>query len=61
MLHCWKGRAEHIEELHGFHSMEHLQAAYLDMSATCMLEREHSGEHDFTPDDQITFTVAEVR
>lgn len=58
MLHCWMDRAEHVEGQFGFHSAEHIQAAYVEMSATCMRERGHSGEHEFTPDDQITFTFA---
>lgn len=59
MLHCWKGRAEDIEERFGFHSPEHL-ATYNDEPATCMRERDHAGEHDFTPDSQIGVTFKEL-
>lgn len=53
-MHCWKDHAEHIEELFGFHSDEHI-ATYADgwQSGTCMLEDGHDGPHEFTPDTDI--------
>ena len=51
ILHCWKDRADHAADVHGWGSDEWAKA-YVD-NATCMRERGHDGPHDFVPDDQI--------
>ena len=57
VLHCWMGKAEWAEKKYGNWTPEHLDALYVNPS-TCMLERDHEGEHEFTPDGEIgvTFT-----
>ena len=55
MLHCWKSRAEDIKERFGLHSPEHIET-YTEEPSTCMLEADHKGEHEFTPDSKITIT-----
>jgi hypothetical protein len=60
MLHCWKDRAADIQERFGLHSPEHIET-YMDdfVSGTCMLEADHEGEHEFTPDSEIRVTFPE--
>jgi hypothetical protein len=54
MAHCWKDKAEFIEDEGGYNSEEWAEA-FLH-SGTCMLEAGHEGDHIFTPDDEITIT-----
>ncbi len=57
MIHCWKGKREHIEETVPDYVMSDAwHAAWRDGEATCMLEEGHEGDHVFTPDSQITIT-----
>lgn len=49
MLHCWKDKTEWAEEKFGWGSPEHMET-----DATCFLEDGHSGEHEWTPDSEIT-------
>ena len=56
VLHCWKGKREHMEDVFGWGSPEYW-ATYSDdgdnRDGTCMLEAGHTTPHDFTPDDKI--------
>lgn len=53
MLHCWKDYRTHLEETGHEYSAEHV-ATYYDGNKTCMLERDHEGDHEFVDDDSIT-------
>jgi len=54
MAHCWKDKAEFIEEKVGYNSEEWADAFL--QNGTCMLEAGHKGDHIFTSDDEITIT-----
>ena len=58
ILHCWQDRASHVAEVYGFHSDEHIET-YHEPGATCMLPRDHEGDHVFTLDDEIEIQIAE--
>lgn len=61
VLHCWKSRLEWIIETYGEDSDEYLSACVSPEGAmTCMLERDHLGSHEWTPDGKIIITVAPV-
>jgi hypothetical protein len=51
VVHCWKGKSDHAEEVHGHGSPEWIEAFLED--GTCMLLEGHEGEHEFTPDREI--------
>lgn len=58
-LHCWKSRLEHLAETVGRDSKAYREVADgPEHAMTCMLERDHDGPHEWTPDGQIVFTVA---
>ena len=57
VLHCWKSNVEDITDQHGFGS-EQWAEAMNEMTGTCMLKAGHEGDHEFTPDSDITFTFA---
>jgi hypothetical protein len=54
VLHCWHDGPSIVEW------MEANPDADIDeyVSSTCMLERDHEGPHEFTPDDQIGISFA---
>ena len=52
VLHCWKGKVQHMEEEYGFGSTEWAEAV-CEGDGTCMLPAGHDGPHEWTPDDQI--------
>lgn len=54
MAHCWKDKAEFIEDEGGYNSEEWAEAFI--HNGTCMLEAGHEGDHVFTPDNEITIT-----
>lgn len=56
VLHCWLGRREWIEEKYGFGSKEWADTFEEGKDGTCMLERDHSGEHEFIPSSEIRVT-----
>lgn len=58
-MHCWKDRAEYMEEYFGNGSPEHLSAMYFELSATCMLEDEHDGPHEWTLDSDVLITFGD--
>ena len=47
VLHCWKGNDEVVEW-----GSKGWAEAFLS-PATCMLERNHTGAHEFVPDSEI--------
>jgi hypothetical protein len=56
ILHCWKGKRDHIDETGGWGTDEYW-ATYEDGGdGTCMLSAGHPEPHDFTPDEQIGIT-----
>ena len=59
MIHCWKDKREWVEETYGFHSDEHLLTYQDGQDATCMLEADHNGPHEWTPDDGVEITFPE--
>lgn len=57
-VHCWTGRLEHAEAVHGWGSDEYWKAYDLP-SATCMLPDGHAGPHEFMDDSNITVRFAD--
>lgn len=55
VLHCWADYTEHVIKQHGFGSEQYVDAV-LDGGATCMRERGHDGDHEWTPDEDIGIT-----
>jgi hypothetical protein len=61
-LHCWKCKLEWLAETYGYDSDEYLSALVSeDGAATCMLERDHDGPHEWTSDGDIVVTFATER
>lgn len=58
-LHCWEDRGYWFAITFGWFSDEHIQAEYVDGGGTCMLERGHDGEHEWTSDSDIGISFAE--
>ncbi len=58
ILHCWADCESTVE----IGSPEWVEAELNGFGATCLLERGHTGPHQWTPDDQIEirFVDAEV-
>jgi hypothetical protein len=57
--HCWKSKLEWLSETYGYDSDEYLSGLVSeDGSATCMLERDHVGPHEWTPDGEIIITFS---
>ena len=55
VLHCWMGKTEYMEEVHGFGSQEWADSVS-EPSATCMLEKNHEGPHEWTLDGEIVIS-----
>jgi len=53
-VHCWKDKGDWIAEKHGVSSDEWIHFMMTGESATCMLEKDHQGEHQWTSDEDIT-------
>jgi hypothetical protein len=52
MLHCWADKATVMADKYGWDSAEWAEA--FNENGTCMLEKDHSGPHEFTPDSEVT-------
>ena len=53
MIHCWKDYMEWITETYGWGSPEWTEDMVENLSAFCMLEDGHTGEHEWTSDGEI--------
>jgi hypothetical protein len=58
MLHCWKDYRTYLEETGHLYSKEWAET-YETGNMTCMLEKDHEGSHDFTPDSYIEIASTE--
>lgn len=60
--HCWESRY-HFEDYPDEAAWEEAgQPAYMkEVTSTCILPLGHTGDHEWTPDDEIVFTFAPSR
>lgn len=60
VLHCWMGQREEIEERYGWGSPEWVDTWADGAEGTCMLEKGHTGPHEYTSDGDILVTFSEA-
>ena len=51
VVHCWEDKASWMAEVYGMESDEYVEA--FENPGTCLLEKGHASEHEWTPDEDI--------
>jgi hypothetical protein len=60
ILHCWKDRGQHVQEVFGFGSPEYFEFLTHGKGGTCMLRDGHPGQHEWTDDTEIVISLVQV-
>lgn len=60
-LHCWKDYGEHLADTLGFGTPTYWDAWAASDGATCMREKDHDGDHVFTPDSDFSVSFGARR